>query len=657
MNRNLSLHHFFVFLLLISPASKIIYAADAELNEIIVYGQRPEYATVTVSELSSQELKKGAYPSVAEALDTLTGVDSRSVNKNEKQVSIRGFSQNGIKVLINGVPAYEGYFGSLDLGSLPVESVEKIVVTKGASSLLYGANTMGGVVNIITKKGSSPAKISFSAAAGNDNTQDYSLNYSAGFKKLNYYIGMDRRTSDGIRLSGKFDKDDPLMGKDSSYRENGGTRELSDYQRHSLHANLGFIPDDDTKLSLFFDYFNNKRGCPVFSDRYWRFTDWRQWQVHLAAEKRISSLLKVTGRTFYVDHYDELEDVSEEWDLTTVQSWFDRSQYLDFSAGAGLSTDISLSGWLIRSGLTYQKDRHKEKEYNSKNKNGKIIHQGWSDEQTYEADSLTSGVENYVILMERLTGYLGCGYDHFYPVRSAGQPAPADTGALNPQAGLSFTMAPGTELFSSIGKKIRFPRMKELYSQRAGGNPDLRPENTIAFEIGLKQKFLSGTAFLSFFNNEVSDLIQSTRDSGNNSVYLNIGKARLYGTEAGINSRIIKRIGARLDYTYLYTWDRVNKKELDQQPRHKAGLSLSYNFPFGLFLAGQYRYTGEQRSSGRLVPEYHLLDIKLTQSFSVTRPLRTEIFLAINNIMDINYEEGNGPQAGRSLLSGLTMAF
>lgn len=640
-----------------NPSAVLLRAADAELNEIVVYGQKPEHATITVSEVSARDLKKGAYLSVAEALDAVTGADSRATGKGEKQVSIRGFGQNGVKVLVNGVPAYEGYFGSLDLGSLPVESVEKIVITKGASSILYGANTMGGVVNIITKKGNGPAGAGFSASAGNENTQNYSLNCSAGSKKLNFYAGMNRMTSDGTGLSGNFDRENPLTGRDSPFREDGGRRELSDFQRHSFHANAGFLPDDDTRISLFFDYFNNKRGCPVFSGRYWRFADWRQWQVHLAAERRFSPLLKVTGRTFFVDHYDELEDVSKEKNAVKVQSWFDRSRYLDYSAGAGLSADLSMPGWLIRSGLTCQKDAHRENEFNSKNKNGEIISEGWSDEKTYEADSMTLGAESYFILTERMTGHLGCGYDHFFPIRSGDRPAPEDTGALSPQAGLSFTVAANAELFTSIGRKNRFPRMKELYSRRAGGNPDLKPEQTVAFELGLKRQSAAGKAFLSFFNNEVSDLIQSSTDPDGNSVYLNIGKARLYGIETGVAFRILRVLEASAAYTYLYAWDRMNRKELEQKPRHKALLSLSFDFPSGFSGAVRHQYTGEQKSPGRTLPEFHLTDLKLAQGLRVTGALRTEIFLAINNIMDINYEEGNGPEAGRSFLGGLSVNF
>jgi len=127
-----------------------------DLGEVVVTAEKEAVAkATTVNEITAEDIKARGCKTVADALELIPGVDVEMGGKGEMHVYIRGFKQENVKVLIDGVPAYETYFRTLDLSQFPVESIAKIKVIKGASSVLYGANTMGGVINIITKKGSS----------------------------------------------------------------------------------------------------------------------------------------------------------------------------------------------------------------------------------------------------------------------------------------------------------------------------------------------------------------------------------------------------------------------------------------------------------------------------------------------------------------------
>ena len=128
-------------------------ASVFELGEVVVSAKKEAVSlATTVTEIFAQDINAQGAQTVAQALDLIPGVDVRTGGKGQSFVHIRGFEQEDVKVLIDGVPAHEAYFGSLDLSLIPVDSIAKITVTKGASSVLYGANTMGGVINIITKK-------------------------------------------------------------------------------------------------------------------------------------------------------------------------------------------------------------------------------------------------------------------------------------------------------------------------------------------------------------------------------------------------------------------------------------------------------------------------------------------------------------------------
>src|SRR4030043_869925 len=109
------------------------------------------------------------------------GVRVSTGAKNQPGVQIHGFDQDRILVLIDGVPYYEQNYHTLDLSSIPTDNIAKIVVTKGAASVLYGAGAMGGVINIITKKATT--KPSASATFEMAENETHRESFSAGWKK------------------------------------------------------------------------------------------------------------------------------------------------------------------------------------------------------------------------------------------------------------------------------------------------------------------------------------------------------------------------------------------------------------------------------------------------------------------------------------------
>ena len=243
-----------------------VYAAEEEnsgsqvfeLGEVVVSSERRTVnLATTVTEVSQADIEARGAQTVSEALELLPAVDVQKGGKGQAYVSLRGFDQRDVKVLIDGVPALETYYGTVDLSMIPIDAISKITVTKGASSVLYGANTMGGVVNIITKNAGDEPFTEITTSFGDYSTKNVILNHGNKIDKFNYWLTYGYRDSDGYRLSDDFDKYNRHTGLGTEFNEDGGKRDLSDYTKQTLHGKVGFEPNEDTSLFLSFDYHNN----------------------------------------------------------------------------------------------------------------------------------------------------------------------------------------------------------------------------------------------------------------------------------------------------------------------------------------------------------------------------------------------------------------
>lgn len=177
----------------------IVAAEDVyELNPVVVTAERTEKKDLeipaAVQVITAKEIKEQGYTSVADALGHTVDVgaysytsDGDDLGGSQSRFYIRGFDK-GTLVLVNGAPINIMNYSSTS--GVPIDAVEKIEVIKGPSSVLYGAEAMGGVVNIITKKGGedkTTAKVTY----GN-----YTNGYQVSTSGEKYFISFNRDNFD-----------------------------------------------------------------------------------------------------------------------------------------------------------------------------------------------------------------------------------------------------------------------------------------------------------------------------------------------------------------------------------------------------------------------------------------------------------------------------
>ncbi|MEW5909709.1 MAG: TonB-dependent receptor plug domain-containing protein, partial [Thermodesulfobacteriota bacterium] len=178
------------------------------LDEIIVSATKTEEKIKDIPNavilINAETIQESSARNLGELLADELGIDWRSYGDyggSSGTIQIRGMSDNGTQILINGVNAASPSLGTADVSKIPLNNIERIEVVKGSGSLLYGSGAMGGTVNIITKN---PKKeqVTLKGASGFGSQNTYELTAENGMflsKDFGYFLTAGRRETDGFR--------------------------------------------------------------------------------------------------------------------------------------------------------------------------------------------------------------------------------------------------------------------------------------------------------------------------------------------------------------------------------------------------------------------------------------------------------------------------
>ncbi len=161
------------------------YALD--LEKIVVTASKIEqiykHSTQNISIITSKDLQSTAIDEITEVLDLLPSVDILEYGSSgsTRSVHTRGASSTQVLTLIDGRPVNTPRDGATDFNQIPLSNIERIEVLRGPASSIYGANAIGGVINIITKSGKEFLEVAASSLRKTDKLIHHFL---AGYQKI-----------------------------------------------------------------------------------------------------------------------------------------------------------------------------------------------------------------------------------------------------------------------------------------------------------------------------------------------------------------------------------------------------------------------------------------------------------------------------------------
>ncbi len=588
-------------------------------EEILVVGEVPRERHIsTVTVLDETQIEQVKPLDLSESIRYAPGVTVTFGDKSVYTLKLRGVDDRRIAMLVDGIPSYEPYYSSFDLKTFTTDGIDSLQITKGPSSVLYGANTLGGIVNIITQRPTDRPLLILKGSYGEQNTRSLGLNTGFRADRLAVAGGLLYQDSDGYYYP------DESNG-DKIQRFN------SDYQRFNLNGKLYVYPNDRSELLFNAGASLSEYGMPPAlaggRPRYWRFKNWNRYTFNAGGFTQVGGNSLARFRAYYT-RYDNTLAMYRDSELT--QTRFESTHNNAVYGFFGLA-DLDLNAaHRLKFSLDYKGDDVRIQD---------DVGAPWEE---YDQLTVSLGAEDHWTFLNDWQLVAGLSLDYLDKFKGE------NTTKLNPLVGIKYNPYPWLHAHASFSRKSRFPSMRSLYSPDSG-NPDLLSETGTMWELGVtynREFFLTGSVFLSSFQ----DLIDSVRlpEYDFQRIYFNIAQARIHGFELQAQ-KSLGRGAATLNYTFLDHWNQSDDQPLTVLSKHNLNFEARIDpIPdirvslFGLWASGSYWLDTD---SGELldIPPYFNLDAVLAYSWG-----RNQVFAKISNIFDSHiYTELGFPWRGR----------
>ncbi len=640
-------------------ASEVVITASRRLQSVAL-------APASVAIVSAREIESQNLQTFDQAFDGLTGIQvTRSSGANVQALSIRGSSEvagggigNRVLLLIDGRPSISPESGGALWNLVPLQSVDRIEVVKGAYSSLFGSSAMGGVINVITKyPGDKPVTtghVNYGFYHRPPVTSEYDvighfytaeLSHGGTRGKWKYLIDAGRKTNDGHRQKSAFELNH-LFGK-LVYQPN-----LRD--QWTFSGNFNQIKNDAPATWL-----NSRLAFTVAPHRLDDFQDKKEYSADLNFQSLPSGHLKYHSRLYYYRNFSFFSFNDDPGNKTDTNVNFgrqtvDEESVLTDRIGGAFQVDFHTPNHYLIAGADLKSD----------------FVNGKPDTVLYGIHrSLIAGiyVQDEIPIGGKIISTIGLRYDYFYLNTAFSE------SNFSPKIAAVYQVNDRFSVRALFARAFRNPSMAERFIkfEQGGGlrfepNPDLRAEKlTASFEIGTIAKIGRYTSLdLALFHNRYKDLIsyQQLPDPNGALVYrvINLNQALMQGLEVNLHYRISGFLSASLGYTWLDARDvsevRFND-HLAYKIRHSVNASLGVNYKSAsLHVSGRYRSAVEEVFiyPGSEPDAYFLFNARASYQFSPS----FSGYLSIDNFTNSQYEElERYRMPGRSYTAGIRFGF
>jgi len=588
----------------------------------------------SVEVLSARDLTLRNIQDIGQAIENIAGVVAKNYGGlgDLKTVSIRGSSSSQVLILVDGQRLNDAQSGDVDLSSIPVEGVEQIEIVRGGTSALYGADAVGGVINIVTKTKSRESGLGgrVNLLAGSWGTRGIDVRADYALEKFSSILSYKFLQSDG-----DFFYHSPTG--EEVRRQNGDMVSHGLFGKGTWDLGEGGMAKS---LKVSGQYFVLKSGvagtieAPTSAARKKN----EQESLNLVYEQRILSPYNTVSVQSYFNNlifaYDDSASYIPEHTSNHNTAW-----------GAEVKGRLVLTDWdILTAGYAYRGDFLKGSSFPSSL--SRRLHSVYG--QMELAPFLKPG-----LFIRKVVAIPAVRWDTFSDFG----------GEVSPKVGV--VISTGEEWQASIkanyGSSFRAPAFNDLYWPKDAysvGNARLKPEHGKDFDIGtmIRLPFFPGIALdVTYFRNSITDMILWLQ--GPTAIWSpeNVGKAEIQGVEMKTTLSPWKDlVQVSLNYTYLDARNKTSDPtqfdmQLPNRPRNAYNVSLRLGL-WSTYSVIDYSYTGERYTTTdntASLPSYHVVNMLVGFTMPLD-PVSLDAKLEVRNLENLEYQAMEGfPMPGR----------
>lgn len=575
-------------------------------KEIIVTAERVptqlSKITASVSVVTKKEIEKSNAKTLADVIALLPGCAVRPQGSAGALISpsLRGSDAKELLILVDGVPANDLRQGTVDLSLFPIDTISRVEVMRGPGSALYGANALGGVINIITGGASESPK--YRTTFGSHDSRNYQLSTTEQMGTGNLQILADRFYTDG-------------------WQKNSQMNSWNGMLRWNLN------PKQWQNLAVSLLGYRDSKGIagPEYSPTPYDHQKDRNLQFQIQGTRAVTSSTDFTGSLYA--RTERLDYHSVDWQSVTTDDVHKSNSY---------GSQLQLTTKYKNQTLAYGLDSNYEKVASTS-----LVKNRWAS---------TTGIfgQDKLQLSALDTLQVGARIDMHSEYGSQ----------FDPRVGYLKKLSDKTILRSSIGRSFRAPTFNELYwpytdygyGYTYQGNPNLKPERAWSYDLGFEQKVSdSGIVKATFFRNVIHDLINPGVSRP-----INIGSARMQGVELEYNQRMNHFGNGFINFTSTSSKNRETSENLIRIPKETLNAGITADLPkkgslslISHWVGHRYDYDYTSYPVKKIqMPTYNLVDLKLM----VPVKNKYNLGFGIENLFDKNYQSVSGyPMPGRTV--------
>ena len=600
--------------MLLLPLNTFAEDNEEELKAIEITATRTsieeENPASALTVITQEEIQQKQHMQVKDVLRDQVGIGVVNVGPlgGTTGVFIRGAAPSSILVLIDGVQVKSNTTGGFDFSNLQMDNIERIEILRGPQSTLWGADAVGGVINIVTKRGQGKPTHSLIFEGGSFATFKETLSSSGALDKFDYSVSASRTDSEGF----------------SALNEDRGATEDDGYQNTTLSSRMGYNFLEDGRVELIGRYSKARNefdglSLPLFilSDTPNHIQRNETFYFAVPIEKSITPWWDAKLNTNF--NYDELDTQDPTFGDSVILS---RTYTVDFQNNLSLGKYASAIF-----GFEHQ------------------VTNGYNNSNNIALENRSQGyyLQGHLNWDDRVL--LNAGFRQDVNSRFDDQFTYKVEGAYQLKSW-------GTKLRAAYATGFRVPSINEVLFPFFG-NMNIQPEESDNWEVGFEQKLPGGRVTLgaNYFDTDFKNLIVFDLITF---IAQNIGKASSKGIEAFAKFIILRNLDLTTNYTWNQAVDETDGSLLVRRPRHTFSATLHHNWNNQLDSTVTVNHRTKMESGNGVVGERTIVRAALSYQLNKNWKLTARG----ENLFDEDYEESFqfGGQ-GISGYAGFTYSF